>query len=189
MKTKKDKSRWEIIERILIILTFLSVAITSYYSIRTATTALEQVSNELRPWISILGTDSSFQPDYMQIKVRIKNFGKIPAYVSINANAFKNGKAVKNTSELSKPALLMPNQSAINDVMVIKGESYKNILEGSIKPEIVLDIRVNYGLKKEDSEAFYVYRKVWLDYDRLHSYLSDPKKAVEFWIHVESDFR
>jgi len=181
--------KWEIIEKILMSFTFLFVAITTYYSIRTATTALEKASNELRPWISILGTDTTFQPDHMQIKVRIKNFGTVPAYVSINGNAFKNGKAVKNTSELNKPALLMPNQSAINDFMVIKGESYNEILKGSIKPEVVLDIRVNYGLKKENREAFYSYRKVWLDYDRLQQYLRAPQKEVEFWIHAESDFR
>lgn len=151
--------------------------------------AQKQASNELRPWISILGIHTNFQPDFMQIQVLITNYGELPAYVLTEANGHKDGKLLKNTTVFHEPALLMPNQSGKNDIMTIKGDSYKAILEGTIEPEVTISIRINYGLSREEIGTFFVYRKVKLDYGRLRLFLKDPKQPAEFWLHEESGFK
>ncbi len=169
----------------LVALAFSAYAITHGFNLKTQ----KLPQNESRPWISILSLHTDIEEDYMAVKVRVTNSGKLPAYVKIVGNGYKNGTPMQNATNPSEPALLMPDQIGKNDLLLIKGESYKAILNGTLTPVITLEIRVDYGSEKEDVGTFYIYRKVKLDYDRLQSYIDNPSESVEYWLHEESDFR
>jgi hypothetical protein len=193
MKANNSKSCWDKIERILLLLTFLCIAVTTFYSIRTATTALKQASNELRPWISVSGVDNYFHVDSLETKFQITNIGRLPAYVMIEANAYKDGNSVKKMSGFedipTEPIVLMPNQTTRFRALEIKGETYKAILKGTDVTEFIQSIRVNYGLSKEEIGNFFVYQKIKFDHSKLPLLLKNSKQPAGIWTHEESEFR
>ena len=106
----QNVSKWHIIERGILILTFISVAIGTLYSVLTARRALVQSSFDLRPWISTPKVETYFKSNHLETRFEITNIGKIPAYVFVDANVYRNSNPVPVEQIQNNPVSLMPSQ-------------------------------------------------------------------------------
>jgi len=160
------------------------------YSVRTARRALQLAENELRPWVIVPKVNTHFKPDHIETRFSVVNIGKIPAYTICEADAHRNGKAVKRIgSQTPKgPIAIMPGQTIFYTGFGLKGESYQRLLQRDFTDEIVQSLRVKYGTSKRDIEKYWTYVKVRFDVNDLPDNLEEVEPAG-IWDIVETDFR
>jgi len=186
--------RWKNIERMILIATFLCTTIATIYSIRTASRALDQMSKDLRPWISVPDIDTFFYSDGLETKFQVQNIGKVPAFINIECNAEKDGRPIevplKSGDFSAHPNVLMPGQMVRFVALVMKGEIYQGIKKKHLKPEIYQTIRVKYGVDKETIGKYHTYLKVKFQPEKIPtSFNVGEIPGFGLWSFEESDFK
>lgn len=178
------------IERLLLILTFICVAIGTVYSVLTSKSALNVASNELRPWIIVPRVESILGIDHLETRFEISNIGKTPAFVIVEATATINEKPVKHLSKKNADMqlVIMPGQKIFYKAFRMKGKAYRKFVNKKTDDEIMQSISVKYGISKKDTDRFWTYYKIKFDKSDL-PYKPLGTYYVGIWDIVDSDFK
>ena len=184
------RSKWEYFERFLLIAAFICLAISTWYATSTAKKAIEQASNELRPWVIVEKINVFFHDENMKSKFQITNIGKVPAYIKIETELTLNGVPIEPTylKPVKFPIAIMPNQTIHKEGLTIGGDYYKKVQKKEFEGKIVYSIRIDYGVSKDKINNYYFYEKLEFDQEDMPNNLQNIEKSG-IWNIVETDFQ
>jgi hypothetical protein len=187
---KKPSSFWQRVERFILICTFIFALTGTLYSVLTAQKALEQYSIDLRPWISTPKVETYFKPDRLETRFEITNIGKVPAYMTVEACAHRNGNLVKQKqpNQMGQTFSIMPGQKIYFVGFGMKGDTYEKLLNHQFEEEVTQSIDIKYDTNKNDTKRYWTYSKIKFDIKDLPPQLQNSQ-AVGVWDIVESDFK
>jgi hypothetical protein len=189
MEDNEMKTKWQLLERWILILTFICTLAATIYSVQTSRTALQQASNIMRPWITIEGINTLCSENGMGTKYVIKNIGTMPAYVVMKREAYQNGKQIADiTSPTVSRLVMMPNQVIYENGIIMFGDTYQMILKKVSVGEITQSIKINYGISRDKTDEYFIYQKLKFDQKEFPEDIKNTKRAG-IWNIEESDFK
>ncbi len=193
MLKKLSKKDWRKIERVILVLTFLVTAAVGYFSIRTSKIAVEATSLDIRPWVSIPKIDSTFQKDEIRSVFIIENIGKVPLYYKVQIKGFFDEKPIDRSEEYKEVPnniiALMPGEVIKFMGIRISGDTYRILKETDIPVNITQEIRIDYGISRNDIKRYYVSQTMRLDYHGVRRVLEHHEKVPGIWIPEKADFK
>jgi hypothetical protein len=144
-----------------------------------------------RPLISITSVDSYLNADSLETKFVIKNVGNKPALLTIKDDAFIDGRSieVKNKNSESNYQSIMPDQYIKYQGLVIQGNTYKSILNGSLNPKITQNITIDYGDTERNIGKYNISQSVRLDTSKLATFKNQSNTSGGFWLLEKSRFK
>jgi hypothetical protein len=175
---ERNTPRWWIpAERLVLVLTFICTGAGTIYSVGLARKTLNQMGNELRPWVIIPQVDSHFKASRMETKFQITNIGKIPAFYTVTNEAYYGTQADAQLAPKRTESLIviMPGQTIWVGGYGIKGEAYEKIRKKGSVGNFVQGIRVSYGQRKSNFGKYWTYLKVIFDANDVPSAISSRR--------------
>ena len=150
---------------------------------------IEESENAPRPWVSIPTVQTYFHADCMDTKFEITNIGQLPAYVEVQVEAYLDGERIDNvdTSKQSGAIAILPGQLIRQEGLGFEGESYKRLRQGNVSQSIVQEIRVKYGIRKEEMD-FLTWQRIEFDVDDLPKIVENTNRPG-LWNLIDGGFK
>lgn len=184
-RPKASSTFWQVIERSLLIVTFLFALIGTIYSVRTAQKALFQAEVTLRPWIAIPNVNTHVEATYLETSIDLLNIGQVPAHLRVFVSASFDGKSIRANESVN--CMLLPGQSIQRDGLTVKGDLFHALRDGPDEHRISQRIHVQYGTQEEDLR-YESMREVALTSEQFRQLLNSPTRTG-FWKLVGEDFK
>lgn len=160
----------------------------SYYSIETAKVALVLAQNDTRPWITLSGSSLIAFENAIESKHYIRNIGKLPCYFQVAmSETFIDGKLYQMSNK-EEPLPIMPN-----DAIAITGfhlpRQNDKIKNNEFKSEVMVKIKITYGVSPEKSGDYFAYSEYILDNAKTHLFLENKLESVNTFTTKSSSFK
>lgn len=177
------------IERLLLILTFLCIAIATTYSVRIARRALEQSEISLRPWIALPNINTFIDSDHLSTEFEILNVGTVPAYVQVSIAGYIDDRQSKHMNPEREMIIsaVFPGQSILRGGIRVSGNLFRRILEGNQSLSIKQEITVSYGVTRERLD-YSTSQLVEFIHTQLPEVINNGKQA-RLWRLVSTRFK
>lgn len=142
-----------------------------------------------RPLASVLDIDTILYDDSMESKFKLRNVKDQIAFCLIKGAASVDGNPIQIIDKKfeSQPLSLSPGQRLSTEGVVIRGRTFKNIVDGNLFPEIIQEIDIKYGSSEKTIGEYNTFVRAKLNIDKLKKFYKSKKSPGGVWILERSD--